>query len=110
MYRDHTKVVHIGDRVIGGGNPVLTGRLIAPGLMDDFHPAFDSSRSELDIPGFVHAGNIVPGNGGGEQRCGGHGGEEQRCEQFHDGLLSCVDENSTMAARRIGSPTGAPGT
>lgn len=23
MYRDHTKVVHIGDRVIGGGNPVL---------------------------------------------------------------------------------------
>lgn len=23
MYRDHTKVVHIGDRVIGGGNPIL---------------------------------------------------------------------------------------
>ncbi|HBY71376.1 MAG TPA: 4-hydroxy-3-methylbut-2-en-1-yl diphosphate synthase, partial [Lachnospiraceae bacterium] len=23
MYRDHTKVVQIGDRVIGGGNPVL---------------------------------------------------------------------------------------
>lgn len=23
MYRDHTKVIHIGDRVIGGGNPVL---------------------------------------------------------------------------------------
>ena len=23
MYRDHTKVIHIGDRVIGGGNPIL---------------------------------------------------------------------------------------
>ena len=23
MYRDHTKVVKIGDRVIGGGNPIL---------------------------------------------------------------------------------------
>lgn len=23
MYREHTKVIHIGDRVIGGGNPVL---------------------------------------------------------------------------------------
>ena len=23
MYRDHTRVVHIGDRVIGGGNPIL---------------------------------------------------------------------------------------
>ena len=23
MYRDHTKVIQIGDRVIGGGNPVL---------------------------------------------------------------------------------------
>ena len=23
MFRDHTKVVHIGDRVIGGGNPIL---------------------------------------------------------------------------------------
>ena len=23
MYRDHTKVVQIGDRKIGGGNPVL---------------------------------------------------------------------------------------
>jgi len=23
MYRDHTKVVHIGDKVIGGGNPIL---------------------------------------------------------------------------------------
>ena len=23
MYRDHTKTVKIGDRVIGGGNPVL---------------------------------------------------------------------------------------
>ncbi|MDD3337913.1 MAG: flavodoxin-dependent (E)-4-hydroxy-3-methylbut-2-enyl-diphosphate synthase [Lachnospiraceae bacterium] len=23
MYRDHTKVIHIGDKVIGGGNPVL---------------------------------------------------------------------------------------
>ena len=23
MYRDHTKVIKIGDRVIGGGNPVL---------------------------------------------------------------------------------------
>ena len=23
MYRDETKVIHIGDRVIGGGNPVL---------------------------------------------------------------------------------------
>ena len=24
MYRDHTKVVQIGDRKIGGGNPILT--------------------------------------------------------------------------------------
>ena len=23
MYRDHTKVIKIGDRVIGGGNPIL---------------------------------------------------------------------------------------
>ena len=23
MYRDHTKVIRIGDRVIGGGNPIL---------------------------------------------------------------------------------------
>ena len=23
MYRDHTKVISIGDRVIGGGNPIL---------------------------------------------------------------------------------------
>ncbi len=23
MYREHTKVIHIGDRVIGGGNPIL---------------------------------------------------------------------------------------
>lgn len=23
MYRDHTKVIHIGERVIGGGNPIL---------------------------------------------------------------------------------------
>ncbi len=23
MYRDKTKVIHIGDRVIGGGNPIL---------------------------------------------------------------------------------------
>ena len=23
MYRDNTKVIHIGDRVIGGGNPIL---------------------------------------------------------------------------------------
>lgn len=23
MYREHTKVIKIGDRVIGGGNPVL---------------------------------------------------------------------------------------
>ena len=23
MYRDHTKTVHIGNRVIGGGNPIL---------------------------------------------------------------------------------------
>ena len=23
LYRDHTKVIHIGDRVIGGGNPIL---------------------------------------------------------------------------------------
>ena len=23
MYRDHTKVIQIGDRVIGGGNPIL---------------------------------------------------------------------------------------
>ena len=23
MFREHTKVVRIGDRVIGGGNPVL---------------------------------------------------------------------------------------
>ena len=23
MYRDHTKVVKIGNRVIGGGNPIL---------------------------------------------------------------------------------------
>ena len=23
MYRDHTKVVQIGDRKIGGGNPIL---------------------------------------------------------------------------------------
>ena len=23
MYRDHTKEIHIGDRVIGGGNPIL---------------------------------------------------------------------------------------
>ena len=23
MFRDHTKVIHIGDRVIGGGNPIL---------------------------------------------------------------------------------------
>ena len=23
MYRDHTRVIAIGDRVIGGGNPVL---------------------------------------------------------------------------------------
>ena len=23
MYRDHTKTVKIGDRVIGGGNPIL---------------------------------------------------------------------------------------
>ena len=23
MYRDHTKVIRIGDRKIGGGNPVL---------------------------------------------------------------------------------------
>ena len=23
MYRDHTKTVQIGDRVIGGGNPIL---------------------------------------------------------------------------------------
>ena len=23
MYRDNTKVVHIGNRVIGGGNPIL---------------------------------------------------------------------------------------
>lgn len=23
MYRDHTKVIHIGDKVIGGGNPIL---------------------------------------------------------------------------------------
>lgn len=22
-YRDNTKVIHIGDRVIGGGNPIL---------------------------------------------------------------------------------------
>ena len=23
MYRDHTKTVHIGNKVIGGGNPIL---------------------------------------------------------------------------------------
>ncbi|MBQ5534107.1 MAG: flavodoxin-dependent (E)-4-hydroxy-3-methylbut-2-enyl-diphosphate synthase, partial [Lachnospiraceae bacterium] len=23
MYRDETKTIHIGDRVIGGGNPIL---------------------------------------------------------------------------------------
>ena len=23
MYRDHTKEIHIGNRVIGGGNPIL---------------------------------------------------------------------------------------
>ena len=23
MFRDHTKVIHIGDKVIGGGNPIL---------------------------------------------------------------------------------------
>ena len=23
MYRDNTKVIHIGNRVIGGGNPIL---------------------------------------------------------------------------------------
>ncbi len=23
MYREKTKVIHIGDRVIGGGNPIL---------------------------------------------------------------------------------------
>ena len=23
MYRDKTKVIHIGDRVLGGGNPIL---------------------------------------------------------------------------------------
>ena len=30
MYRDHTKVVKIGNRVIGGGNPILIQSIPSP--------------------------------------------------------------------------------
>ena len=49
MYRDHTKVVHIGDRVIGGGNPVLIQS------MTNTHTA-DVAETEMQIPRLEKAG------------------------------------------------------
>ena len=57
MYRDHTKVVKIGDRVIGGGNPILIQSMTNTKTEDVAATSFGNPYEyamvdEIDYPGF----------------------------------------------------------
>ena len=75
------------DRFGGEGGETAGTGLSRPPALRSYPPALGGSGRELDLALLGDSGEVTPGNGGGEQRCGGHGGEEQRCKQFHDGLL-----------------------
>ena len=54
MYRDHTKVIKIGNRVIGGGNPILIQSMtntktedVKAGIVEDARFYFNKTISNF---------------------------------------------------------------